>query len=75
MIFELDPRADGVEVILDHRHAFPEADDVVVAGQEVETLVIHLAEKQEWLKVKGVCCQSSGYFKIAKDLFSACHLK
>ena len=32
-----------MEVVLDHGLALPEADDVVVAGHEVEALVVHLA--------------------------------
>ena len=32
-----------MEVVLDHGHALPEPDDVVVAGHEVDALVVHLA--------------------------------
>ena len=34
-----------MEVVLDHGHALPETDDVVMTWQEIETLVIDLAEK------------------------------
>ena len=32
-----------MEVVLDHGHALAEADDVVVAGDEVDALVVNLA--------------------------------
>ena len=46
VVRELNPGADRVEVILSEDHSPPEPDDVVVAGHEVHTLVIHLTETQ-----------------------------
>ena len=46
VVLERDPRADGVEVVVDHGDALAEADDVVVAGDEVKALVVNLAKKQ-----------------------------
>ena len=46
MRLEGDPGADGVEIVLDHGHALPETDHVVMAGKEVEALVINLAVKK-----------------------------
>ena len=36
-----------MEVVLDHGHATPEADDVVVTGDKVEALVVNLAGKSK----------------------------
>ena len=44
VVGELDPRADGVEVILGEHNTAPEPDDVVVTGNEVDTLVVDLTE-------------------------------
>jgi hypothetical protein len=45
-VLELDPRAHGAEVVLDHGDSPPVADDIVVLGDEIETDVILLAENQ-----------------------------
>ena len=44
IIRELNPGADCVEVILGEDNSFTEANDVVMSGYKVMTLIVHLAE-------------------------------
>lgn len=50
LVRELNPRANGAEVILDHCQTLPIPDDIVMAWNKVETDVILLTEiKQIWV--------------------------
>ena len=65
LALEVDVGADGVEVVLDHGHALPETDDVVVTRQEVEALVVHLTEISILLSHTGPRCYKAEFLHFS----------
>ena len=65
LTLEVDVGADGVEVVLDHGHALPETDDVVVTRQEVEALVVHLTEISILLSHTGPRCYKAEFLHFS----------